>query len=748
MKHGLLAAAFLLTSAGFVSADYVILVANVGGGKELKTAGSGMAGMRGGMGGMQPGMGGMQPGMGGMRPGMGGMQPGQGGMLPGQGGMQPGQGGMQPGMGGMRPGMGGMQPGMGSGMMMGMRGGMMMGMRGGMMGGSMAAPDIDDVPSYVIAVVEVKPHKIPIQGIKKMGDLNKLDLPDNQLSLLPPIQVSLPERLGKSCYLLKKTADGTIEMFIITEGKNNAAIPTASQRFKDESENNLKGTPSANNFLYVARRSLELGQLDEFPKVMDKFVAVDKDHRTAVAYQKVKADLERPASNDPSVSSWRGKLLRDYTVFETPHYLIVHKKATDAEIKIHAEHLENAFRSFYYWFALHQVALPVPRHRQVVIVTTDKSDFDKLHKILSSGPVVVDGFFARRENLGVMSSQCQLDKYEALKTYWKTWDEKGFKRHRLLSGKSGRPSKSDNAMPLNVLAALNAGGLPKLAEAQMLALMLKALEQEAELATVSHDASRQLLFSSGLLPRNVAVPEWILFGMGSFLETPLQSPWPTIGGPSPYYLPLWRKLRNEGGLEKTHVQTLRKAVADGYFRGVPPDGKSGSDAHQQHESALRKARTISWSLTYYLALEKLDGLRRYFAELSKMPRDLELDDTVLLNCFARSFGCVDANNKVDEARLRDLAEKWFSYWQNVSFDSEPTMKEIREKIAKKYKEAQEQAQKQNDNNNGGRPGMFPGGGFPGAPGGGFPGAPGGRPGAPGGQPNPPQPGGGQRPGGN
>jgi hypothetical protein len=218
--------------------------------------------------------------------------------------------------------------------------------------------------------------------------------------------------------------------------------------------------------------------------------------------------------------------------------------------------------------------------------------------------------------------------------------------------------------------------------------------------------------------------------MGSFFETPLQSPWPTIAGPSPYYLPRWRELKNNKGLEKTRVETLRKVVTDAYFHTVPPDGKDNSAAHLQHEAALRKARTASWSLTYFLAQQQIDGLRHYFSELSKMPRDIELDENVLLTCFARAFGCVDANNKVDERRLDELARKWYGYIENMFFDSESTMKEIRDKIAKKMKEAEELAEKQRQNAaNGNRPGGFPGapGGFPAAPGG-FPGAPGTQPG--------------------
>jgi hypothetical protein len=318
--------------------------------------------------------------------------------------------------------------------------------------------------------------------------------------------------------------------------------------------------------------------------------------------------------------------------------------------------------------------------------------------------------------------------YGALSTYWSTWRDKGYDADTLLNSKTPG-SLPKNAIPLSIKAAGTAG-LPKIAEAQMLALMLKALQQEAALATVSHEASRQLLFASGLLPHNVAVPEWILFGMGSFFETPLQSPWPTIGAPSPYYLPRWRELRNNSELEKTRLQTLRKVVTDGYFRTVPPDNKDETEVHLRHEAALRKARTVSWSLTYFLAQRKLDGLRQYFKELSKMPRDIELDDTVLLGCFSRAFGCVDANNKVNDTLLASLASEWYGYWDTVNFESESIMKEIRETILKKQKEEEEKAEQQRQNtiNNGGQPGVIPGGLAPGGlqPGGGnFPRGPGG-----------------------
>ncbi len=752
MKHGILTAAFLMASAGFASADYVIIVANVGGQEQKTLAGTGMQGMQGmqgmmggaGMQGGGPPMGGAgmmgrgSPPSGGA--GMGGGPPMGGAGMMGRGsppsggagmGGGPPMGGAGMGGAGMR-GMMGMAGGGGAGMrgmmgmagggggagmmgMQGMRGGMMMGMqgmRGGMMMGmqgmmgmmDVGSTDADDVPEYIIAVVEVKP--------KQLGSLTK------NLEKHGYASVELPARLGKSCQLLKKPSFG--ELFVITEDKDKP-VPTVSARFRERFERLVKEKPSISELLDHAEWTLQHGLVDKFPSVMDELVKIDKSNPAAVAYLKVKADLERPTRNEPWVATLRRSLLDRFKMTETPHYLLVHNAAheTAVEVKTHSEHLENSFRGYYYWFALKGIALPVPQNRLGVVLTSNESVFEQLHKILTPGPVVVDGFFARREGLTVMHSQRQDDMYQALSKYWENWKGKGFQRTELLAGNG----KWSGAPPS--IKAEQTQGWVKTMEAQMLALMLKALEQEAELATVSHEASRQLLFASGLLPRNVAVPEWILFGMGSFFETPLQSPWPTIGAPNPYYLPRWRELKskdpNKGGLEKTSLETLRKVVTDGYFRNLPPDGKGESEEHLLHEHALRKGRTVAWSLTYFLAQQKLDGLRRYFAELSKLPRDIELDDTVLLDCFARAFGCMDTNNKVNDAELKKLANEWYGYWQTVHFESESIMRDIRKKIAEKVKESQENAQKENQGNSGQQPGasllpgMNPGGAPSGKP---------------------------------
>ncbi len=656
MKRWFLAAALLLSSAGLASADYVIIVANIGVGKELHTQpGAGRAGMRGGMaGGFPPGggiAGGVPPGgvpPGGVPPGgvpPGGVPPG-GGIVGGQAqGMNPA---MMPGGMGNRGGMAGM---------MGMRGGMpgMMGMRGGMRGGMMgmmgmmnAGPtDVDDVPYFIVAVVEVE----SASGgnlYKKLTDARN-----------PNPSAKVKHKWGGST-LLHEFLDSAGQTIVLTKDSDHKPLLTVLHRFNDKFAAALKdGKPTAEAVLELADWTLAHGLVDKFPQVMNKLVEIDKSHPAAVAYLKVKSELDQPPSREDAAASWRKKLLSGYKVVETDrhHYAIVHNSATAgaAEVQSHLDLLENSFRGFYYWFALKGVALPVPKHRQLAVVTGQEKDFRHFHKVLTSGPVVVDGFFARRENVAVMANKRQDDTYDALNKFWKRWEDKGFQRTAILSGKKGAGHPKVGVMITE----------EQLAEAQMVALMLKALEQEAELATISHDASRQLLFASGLLPRNVAAPEWFLFGMGSFFETPLQSPWSGIGAPSSYFLPRWHELKGKG-FEKSPGETLRKVITDAYFRGLPPEGRPESPSHRAHDAALRKARTASWALTYFLAKQKLDGVQRYCKELSKMPRDIELDDEVLLGCFARAFGKVDAANKVDNAKLDALAASGTATWTTSS----------------------------------------------------------------------------------
>src|SRR5207253_3623540 len=174
---------------------------------------------------------------------------------------------------------------------------------------------------------------------------------------------------------------------------------------------------------------------------------------------------------------------------------------------------------------------------------------------------------------------------------------------------------------------------------------------------VSYEGTRQLIAAVGLLPRNVEAPEWFDFGMGSFFETPKGSFWPGVGGinaPYQWNFKQWKSKKSKYW-EKDSLVALKSVVTDHYFNQARGSKKK--------EAELTRARTMAWALTYFLAQQKLDGLVRYYEELATAPRDMQLDDEVLLGMFARAFGLVDINKpgQMDVAKATDFARKWYKF---------------------------------------------------------------------------------------
>jgi hypothetical protein len=678
MTRWILAVAILLGGGiGLASADYVIIIANLGQPKDQPNQfpgmpfppgggvgaigggfpggnfqGTGMigtpGGARGGFG--VGGMGGMFPPGGNIGgPGARGGQPFPGGNIGGQPfpggniGGRPGPGniGGGPGNIGGGPGNIGGGPGNIGGGPGNIGGGTILGQPGqpGQPGGpdDISNVDLDAIPYLVKVVVEVND--------RSKSDKQRLDF---------GVPIKVKHKWGESLVVNVRGAP-ILATFL--------PYPPVSKRYEQEYARVFKdGKPTTEQVLELADWALRHGRLDKFTALMDKLAQDDKTHPAVVAYVKVKEELARDVKKDDAAVTLRAKLAEGYKTTQSKYYTVLHNSPTAnvIEVKSHLDRLDDNLRAFYYWFALHRVALPVPQERLVVLVLDKEGDFTSYHDLLTSGPVVADGFFARRENLTVLSAHRRDEPYQALTTSTsKLWAQDGYNRDGLLSGKAGvgypRGTPQEMVAPVSTYA-----------------LLLKAMEADSELASISHDASRQLVYGAGLLPRNVAAPEWILHGMGSFFETPLGAPWPTTGAASGEHLPIFRHLQKTKSLEKTAYDTLYQVVTDGYFRRAALAGEK--------HTGLRKARATSWALTYFLAEKKLDNLQRYYKELGKMPRDIELDDEVLFSCFAKAFDALDRDQKPDRQKLTDLANKWYDFMQTTTLEEEEILNKIKENL--------------------------------------------------------------------
>src|SRR5262249_12306175 len=145
-----------------------------------------------------------------------------------------------------------------------------------------------------------------------------------------------------------------------------------------------------------------------------------------------------------------------------------------------------------------------------------------------------------RENLAVFSAQPMDEAYQALRRATQPALSSGrYTVDGLLRGEGGRKGtiRDENLVTL-----------------QTEVLLMKAIERESELATVSHEGTRQLMAAGGKLPRNVQIPQWIDHGLASFFETPrtveatVGSYWPGSGAVLLPYLirfKTWERTKNK-----------------------------------------------------------------------------------------------------------------------------------------------------------------------------------------------------------
>jgi hypothetical protein len=433
-------------------------------------------------------------------------------------------------------------------------------------------------------------------------------------------------------------------------------VDTVAQKFEDRRRHIKNNDPNrAEQLLALADWSLAHGLLDKVPKLLDEAAKLDPKQPAISAFQKVQADMDRGASQVDAAVSWREKL-GDFKSKNSKHYTLLYDVRTEAQAQSVLDRPERNYRGFFYWFALRGTALPLPDRRLVAVLVDSPEAFEHQHKDIFDDPTMVaDGFYARRDNLAVFSAKRLDEGYDALsKTVKNIWDVTHLSEEELLKGKG---------------LGLGPIYFNESAKAQTLTLVLKAMEEDGERATVTHEGTRQLIAALGFLPRSVEAPQWIDFGMASFFETPKGSYWSGTGAPNMAYLVNFKLWDATKKLEKNSAEALKSVVTDRYFHKIK-ESKS-------KENAEAKARTMTWALTYFLAYKKRDGLLRYYQELANQPRDLDLDEDVLLGCFARAFGLVDAKkpNEVDENELNKLASSWYTFIKGTPLEIDEVLKE-------------------------------------------------------------------------
>lgn len=401
------------------------------------------------------------------------------------------------------------------------------------------------------------------------------------------------------------------------------------------------------------------------------------------------------------------------------HYTLVYWKETgEVERNRRLAQLEDNFRAFYLWHAARGQVLPFPdKPFLAVLPLTGDDTLGKFGTVLDRTPIVADGFYAPEYDLLFLSPERLDEVGRTFQRQIKQLDQIGVSRDALLAGEGPRLDTTG--------AMANTKRPDEVARLMTYAMVEKYAGEANEWGAVSREGGRQLFYATGLLPRHVDLPSWLTNGAVGFWTRPRgvvlstrgegegEKTYATIGlttgfgGPNYVRQKQFLDLVAKKQLNTDEGATLRNVVNDAYFAAsvervdadnprlpLPParkrpaappgglpgpfgGGVGGGEAvppppdpivleRQKVDFLNTKKYATAWALYYYLAKFQPDGLRRYVAELSAMPRDLPFDEANQLEVFARAFNLTTGPTRDgDKLTFTDFGKKWLQAMNNL-----------------------------------------------------------------------------------
>ncbi|MEZ6140354.1 MAG: hypothetical protein R3B84_07265 [Zavarzinella sp.] len=493
---------------------------------------------------------------------------------------------------------------------------------------------------------------------------------------------------------------------------------------------------SAAKYLELAEWCLSVGLIDKCKTNIETaagLVAKQPNQPAKViaavkAYEEVKEYLTKDIKNVTKATEWKDRLGYQSMMLNRHHALLYNgtDENTDNSVRRRLEALENNFQTVYLWIALRGRALPEPKEKMTGILVGNARDFDRYQATFEVNNIVCDGFLARRENIAVFSAE-RLDKASV-----------NFKQSlRDVYGKFTAGRLSDGKEPKWNTENLK---FSEYARATTFHLVNQALQEEAEIASATHEGTLQIFAETGLLPRDLMAPEWLRFGISALFETP-KGPFPggahTIkvapftggGGPSWAYMRYYEELNQKGILDE-HDEVFLDVITDSLFSLARTSNtvlrskklNNTDDGLSRADSTARLydiAHTLSWAVVYYMAKDRWKEFETFLKELSRLPRDAELDTHSTIVAMAHAFN-VDAigitGREVDADKLLFIGLEWEKF---MKLQNTPTKDMNLDPIKNSNPGT---GDPNGPGGPGGPGGVVPGGpGFPGGPGGGIPG---------------------------
>ncbi len=226
------------------------------------------------------------------------------------------------------------------------------------------------------------------------------------------------------------------------------------------------------------------------------------------AFEEVNARVNEPLPESPDAARWQ-QTLGAVGYEQSAHYAIVHwgdqvvgRDALQRRLVM----LENNLRAFYLWHALGGVAAKSPDRKLVTVLAEKSDDMSRLRVALDGNAIVSDSFYSPTHSVLVISPERLDTAGRSFMKYVENRYQVGWNRDDLLKG---------------IAPALKAGeSAGDVTQMMTLALIDKLVEEEATLAMVTREGTRQLYAASGMLAQHVVLPEWLENGVSTLLQMP------------------------------------------------------------------------------------------------------------------------------------------------------------------------------------------------------------------------------------
>ncbi len=307
----------------------------------------------------------------------------------------------------------------------------------------------------------------------------------------------------------------------------------------------------------------------------EKKLSLPRDAQAFVtAWGAVSKAVLGPATAPGEGTEWQERLLAKANRTEG-HYTLVSWDSSEVELRRRSRQLNDHFIAFYLLHATRGVALPVPAKPLVAVLAEQAADVRRLRTVLDVLPGTTDAYYAPDHRILLLAPE-RLD--DVGRTFVRQNQQalsKGLIRDEILAGNA----------PADIDATGTKGPRPDdVARYSTLALIEKLMAEEAEVAAISREGSRQLLFATGELPANVTLPEWFANGTVNYFTRPRgpafvrvgddDKPYMSVALGTGYGLPNYvlqramRDLQEHKELNADRAKVLENVLTDAYFNGL------------------------------------------------------------------------------------------------------------------------------------------------------------------------------------